>query len=305
MLGPFFNQNPHQHPSVSSHHLRSSLESDFKNNQCDVFVLNQEEFLTLWVASQQAGGKPQTEIEKYFSEITGLSIAQGALAAGAAYGSAVKDTPSFIALANDFKRSGNILGRYELSIRNGKQYISFKGNHKVRTILKGTRYLAANTQVVNVGVGKEALKQGAKGGFFISVFFSITLNSINWIFEADYRWTNWLATTSTDIVKAVIGAIAGVLFGLALVTFGSVAVVAIGGGILVGVIVGIVLKEIDEKLKITDSLVKYLEAQEKAVSNAFTNELHRIYIVTTEKIVRSIKIKIRKELSEILNKGFG
>ena len=252
------------------------------------------------MAVQAARGKSQAEIEQYLAEVTGLSIAQISLASAATYGSAIKDTPSFLAIVNDFKRSGNLLGKYESTTRNGKKYIVFKGNHKVRTILKGTRYLANNTQVVNVGVGKEALKQGAKSGFYISVFFSVTLNSINWLFEEDYRWTNWLATTSTDIVKAVLGALAGVLAGIALAS-GTVAVVAIGSGIIIGVIVSIGLNSIDKRFEITKSLIKYLEYKERHLMKTTGEEIHRVYIATVSSFLKSIKIKARKDLNSFLS----
>ncbi|WP_165726300.1 hypothetical protein [Pseudoalteromonas sp. SA25] len=122
-------------------------------------------------------------------------------------------------------------------------------------LLSDLRFQIYNAKLL--GVGKEALKQGAKSGFYISVFFSVTLNSISWLFEEDYRWTNWLATTSTDIVKAVLGAIGGILFGL------LIAVVAISAGIIVGVGISILLNQADIKLKITESLIKYLEQREK------------------------------------------
>ena len=177
--------------------------------------------------------------------------------------------------SNDFRRSGNLLGKYELSVRNGKKYISFKGNHKLRNILKGTRYLANNTKVISVGIGKEA-----------------------------YRWTNWLATTTTDIVKALVGALAGIFAGLIL-TSATVAVVAIGLGILIGVAVSLVLNSIDERLKITKSLIKYLEEREDKLMNQITTrireELYRVYIVTTETIVKSIKIKVKRELSNLIS----
>ncbi|MEG3755249.1 hypothetical protein [Psychromonas arctica] len=304
MPGPFFNELPQNHPSIKREKLRSSLESDFNKHQTDIFVLTQDEFFKLWVAAEIARGKSLSAIKEHLSEITGLSIAQVSLASAATYGSAIKDSTSFLAIANDFRRSGNLLGKYELSVRNGKKYISFKGNHKLRNILKGTRYLASNTKVISVGIGKEALKQGAKSGFYVSIFFSITLNSINWLFEEDYRWTNWLATTTTDIVKALVGALAGIFAGLIL-TSATVAVVAIGLGILIGVAVSLVLNSIDERLKITKSLIKYLEEKEDKLMNQITTrireELYRVYIVTTETIVKSIKIKVKRELSNLIS----
>lgn len=169
-------------------------------------------------------------------------------------------------------------------------------------LLSDLRFQIYNAKLL--GVGKEALKQGAKSGFYISVFFSVTLNSISWLFEEDYRWTNWLATTSTDIVKAVLGAIGGILFGL-LIAVVAIAVVAISAGIIVGVGISILLNQADIKLKITESLIKYLEQREKEfmrrASINIGEELHRVYLVTTESIVKSVKIKVKKELNGFIN----
>jgi hypothetical protein len=305
MPGPFLNAPPHRHPSLRNNRLRRSLEADFKEHQIDVFVLTHEEFLNLWIAAQAYRGKSQDAIKQRLSEITAMSSAQFSLAHATTYGSAIKDTPSFIALANDFKRSGNILGKFELSTRNGRQYISFKGNHKVRNILQGTRYLANNTKVVNVGIGKEALKQSAKSGFYISIFFSITLNSINWIFEEKYRWTNWVATTSTDVVKALIGALAGILNGSFISTVGAVAVVAIGTGIVVGVTISLGLNAIDNRLKISESIIKYLEHKEANLLDTLSKELHEVIVIVEKKVIRTFKIKVKNELKALLFRKMG
>ena len=124
MPGPFVNELPQNHPSIKREKLRSSLENDFNKHQTDIFVLTQDEFFKLWVAA--ARGKSQSAIEQYLSEITGVSIAQASLAIAATYGSAIKDGTSFLAIANDFRRSGNLLGKYELTVRNGKNIFLLK-----------------------------------------------------------------------------------------------------------------------------------------------------------------------------------
>ncbi|WNO61018.1 hypothetical protein [Rheinheimera sp. MMS21-TC3] len=105
---------------------------------------------------------------------------------------------------------------------------------------------------------------------------------------------------STDIVKAVIGAIAGVLFGI-LIAPGTVAVVAIGLGIAVGIFVSRRLNDLDSEYEITKSIIKYLEHKEKKISKTLVDELHNVYLITTEKIILAIKITAKKELNNIVN----
>ena len=149
-------------------------------------------------------------------------------------------------------------------------------------------------------MGKEALQQEAKSGFLYFSIISMTLNSISWLFEENYRWTNWLATTSTDIVKAVLDALAGILAGIVLAS-GTVAVVAIGSGIIIGVIVSIGLNSIDKRFEITKSLIKYLEYKERHLMKTTGEEIHRVNIATVNSFLKSINIKARKDLNSFLS----
>jgi hypothetical protein len=148
-----------------------------------------------------------------------------------------------------------------------------------------------------LGVGKEALQQEAKSGFLYFSIISMALNSISWLFKGDYRWTNWLATTSTDIVKAVLGSLAGILAGTALAS----GTVAIGSGIIIGVIVSIRLNSIDKRFEITKSLIKYLEYKERHLMKTTGEEIHRVYIATVSSFLKSIKVKARKDLNSFLS----
>lgn len=299
MPGPFLNQKPQD--VLSRQNFKSSLEVDFKENSCDVFAYTKDEFVNLWIAVQKSYGKTEDEIKSSISDITGLSTTQLSLSFAANYGSAIKDTPSFLALANDFKKSGNILGKYTMSMRNGKEYISFKGNHKLRSIVRGTRYLTSNTQVINIGIGKDGLKSSLRGGFFISVFFSVTLDTINWIFDDNYRWTNWLGTVSTDVVKAVVGIAAGAIIGFTLATLTFPVVLTVGAGFVVGIVVSKKLNQIDEEYKITESIIKALNVIERDVPIIAKN-YYKTYIVDGNSVLRSIDLKIKEDIATFSKK---
>ena len=45
---------------------REALDAAFKQNQHDIYVLNAEEMVQLWVAEQKNSGKSQQQIEEYF-----------------------------------------------------------------------------------------------------------------------------------------------------------------------------------------------------------------------------------------------
>jgi len=303
MPGPFLNHKPHQHPSINQLRDTKSLTNDLNTNQCDIYILNREDFIRLWIDFLKRRNQTIDEIKSRLSLITGLSISQTAAWFGANLGAATLDTPSFVKLANDFKKSGNIYGKYELVTKNGKDYIHFKGNHKLRNIIKGTRYLANNTRVLTAGIGREAIKNGAKQGFLISIFFSITLNSINWIFDNEYRWTNWLATTTTDIVKIVISSLAAFLLTV-VIAKACLVVVAVGAGILIGVAIGFTMNWIDQKLGVTEALIDHLNKVEVYVKNKLNKSKQTIYYIVSKAIVKTVQIAIKEHIILLINKPF-
>ncbi|SBS39783.1 hypothetical protein MSP8887_04003 [Marinomonas spartinae] len=261
MPDPFINQRPQD--VVARQRFKSRLEKGFKENQCHVYVLTKEEFTCLWLETQKFYNKTEAQIKEELSNLTGLEATDFILSSAGNYGSIIKDTPAFLALVNDFKRSGNILGRYDIIIRNGWQYVSFKGNPRLRNIITRSRYLLTHTKIINMGIGIQGLKSGAVGGFYIGVLFSTTLDTINWIFKDNYRWTNWLGTVSTDIVKAAIGAAATALaIAFAAVLFPSV-VIGFIAGVVVGLYVGFKLNEFDKIHHMTDKVINALNYVEK------------------------------------------
>ncbi|QFU06342.1 hypothetical protein FIU82_15240 [Pseudoalteromonas sp. THAF3] len=304
MPGPFLHQKPHQHPSITRGRNQAALRRDLNKEQHDIYALTKEEFVRLWIEFHKRRNKTIEEVKDYFSRVTALSAIESAAWFGANLGAAVKDTPSFLKLANDFRRSGNILGRHTFVTKNGKEYIIFKGNHRLRSIITGTRYVANNPKLLTVGVGRKALNAGAKQGFLISIFFSITLNTIDWIFQDEYRWTNWLATTATDIVKIVIASVLALGTAIAV---GSVTVVALGLGIVVGVIAGFALSWGDDQVGVTDALIEVLnkfeerlKREEQLIKYKIDEYIQKVYYVTSKVIVKTVEIAISERLRRLL-----
>ncbi|HEX5792668.1 MAG TPA: hypothetical protein VFY01_05295 [Rheinheimera sp.] len=296
-------------PPTHLHITHSELSTAFKANQHDIYVLDCRELIELWAAEQKGKGKSQQQIETQFQKLTNHSLISVLADKASKYGSTILvgaiDAKMLTALATDMKRSGSIWGQYKVDVRGGREYISFKGRAGLRRHLTGTRYLASNTKLIKLGIGGPALKAAAKGGFVISVIFSVTLNSINWLLKDDFRWTDWLATVSTDLTKAVIAgaagylAGAGVAAGMALAASGVIAVLPLAAGIAVGIYVAYKLNELDDELGITKALTKHFEKVEADIKRDISDGVYYLIQSTGVAVRRRLAHSIKNYLMSL------
>lgn len=231
--------------------LESNLAEEWADNQADVYVLERDDMVAVWIQDQKDQGRSDSDIKARFEELVGettLTLLGETFTLiddhGATLVVATMDAKILSSLGRDMQRSGNIFGQYSVRSHNGKQYISFKGNHRLRTVIKGTRYGLKNPTIVKMGIGPDGLKQTAKGGVYVTVVVSVGLNGIAWIFTEDFGWRDFLSNVSEDMVKAAIAAVAGFLVGVGVGSATGFAVLASGAGFLVGLGVGWLIMDI-------------------------------------------------------------
>jgi hypothetical protein len=270
--------------SATNHNLRTAFASD----QTDIYVLTVHEMAELWQAQQRSAGKTAGESAADFKALTGVETV---LEAASGYGAAALDAKVLTALAIDMHRSGNIFGNYYTTSQNGRVYIVFKGNQKLRKVITGTRYLETNTKMIQMGVGGKALQASAKGGFLVSIFFSVTLRTIQWLYRDEFRWTHWLAHLSTDIVKTAIAGAAGYFTAAGTAAFfaGGVAILPLGLGLIVGITAVVALNHIDQHFQLTQKLVQAIEKKEKEVANRLQTGFYCIIRSAGREVVRQLQ----------------
>lgn len=256
-------------------HLRNQLESSLKHdpeqNNVDVFVLSTEEVVELWIAKQRSRGKSDEEINDDYRELVSHETVELIKAQSSTVAGAAKDTKNVAAIMRDFKRSGNISGKYSTSVRGGRKYIIFKGNHKLREIIKGTRYLANNRVLMKLGIGARAATSLIKGSMLVTVIVSPFVHTYSWIFDPKFGWKDFLKNVSSDLVIAFLSAVAGALFYGAVSAATAASVVALGVGVFVAVIVGGALSFANMDLSLTDAVIdSTVDAYEYASSEAGT-----------------------------------
>lgn len=299
------------HPVLS----RAELETAFNENQHDIFVQDDRELLELWIAEQKSKGVNQQHIAAKFEQLTGMPLDEYLMQFGKNYGATVvaagSDAKVLTVLAAEMKRSGSILGQYYFQTQNGKKYIIFKGRAGLRQILTGTRYLANNSKVMQLGIGGQAMRASARGGVLVSVIFSATLNTIDWIFKDEFRWTNWLATISTDIVKAAIASAAGyaagmvVSAGLVAMTGASIAIFPLAAAILVGIGIGLALNWLDNKYGVTQAIINHLNRIEYDTKKDLSDGVYYVVSAAGQAVKRQLTGAIRSYLSSLLRRFNG
>lgn len=290
---------------------RAELDTAFKQNQHDIYVLNAHEMAQLWAAEQKSKGRSPQQIEASFLQLTAIPLATMLEQYGREFGgsaiAAGADTKMLAALAMDMKRSGSIFGRYYVQTQGGKQYLVFKGRAGLRQVLTGTRYLANNTKVMSLGVGGQALKESAKGGLLISVVFSLSINSLTWLFKDEFRWTDWLATVSTDIVKGVIAGTAAYVTGAAIAgktVAGTIAILPIAAGLFVAVVFAVGLYLIDKHFGITEALIEHLERKEESVKQDLAAGIYYVMSSTGTAVKRQFIRSVKTYLASLLRHAF-
>jgi len=231
--------------------LKKQLHQDFTENQVDVYALNASDLTKIWIADHLDRGLSELQISAKFEELLGeqaLEFTQNGFqivdAHGATAISIAMDSKVMIALGSDMKRSGNLLGAFRTSVHNGKQYIIFKGNHRLRTTIRGTRYRINNPTIVKLGIGTEGLKAATKGGVYVALVVSAGVNGFAWVFDEEFGWRDFLRNMAEDVLKAALAAVAGFFAAKGIAAAGAGALVAYGVGAFVAIVSGWGLSDI-------------------------------------------------------------
>lgn len=243
-------QSRQLHRSIQQR-LEHQLIEEFRVNASTLIVLNLPHMLSVWVESKRQTGLRNQQISEAFAQLepnnpslpqlifesSGYKLVQDNL--GTLISTSM-DSHVLRVIIEDFRRSGNLLGDYRITQGNGRYHVIFKGNHKLRTLVKSTRYLSSNPLMIQLGIASpaEMLKGAAKNNAFITLIISGSGNGLRWIFDETYIWTHFISNISIDLMKAALAVLAGVATMYVVNINTSRVVLAKGAGLLVGFVSG-------------------------------------------------------------------
>lgn len=198
-----------------------------------------------------------TEATKYISthsakEITFdvLHLYDAASKKGIDYFS-VKDTVEWLRFSRNimtsYDQAGNLAWHISaiLKVRattiiiNGTAYIKISGYAGLRRIIKGTRYLFNNAQMLEFGIGFKGMMDKTIKGMKYNIWFSAGFHALQLIFDSEYDFADFFSDMPMDVAKLIVNS--GVLCGTAWAMTALHAPVILAGGIIIGMAIGTVI----------------------------------------------------------------
>lgn len=232
---------------------KRNMQHVIQSNQHEVCVISPE-MMDEVVKQQAAKGNPQAK--SLWEQV------RGTLEFGANY----------LALGGDMTKLAQLgyalggLGQAYVKSYNGKSYIVLKGHAGLRRILTGTRYLANNTQVMALGLGKHAAQAAVRSGGILTVCLVGAFRVADYFLRDEATLTQLVGNLAVDIVKVAItaGVAWGIVAGAAMLSIAIGPIVAV---VVVGALLTPALNSIDSKFGISKSVVKGLDELSEKTQN--------------------------------------
>ena len=121
----------------------------------------------------------------------------------------------------------------------------------MRNVLQGTRYLASNPRIVQMGLGMQGLKHVARGGFVLGMVVSSGIEVAEFFFNDEKTMYDLVGGIGVEAVKAGLATLAGLAVGALAATTG-IALLPLGVAAGVAFLAGIGLNELDKAYQVKE-----------------------------------------------------
>jgi len=200
----------------------------------------------------------------------------------ASYGGSIADTTTLARLFREFGATGLAndiqAGKvnYYLKVYNGKSHIIFKGYPGLRKTLSGTKYLAKNTKVLNMAIGKAGLIKSGLRSTAITIVLVGVVDVAQYLLNDKATLADLGVNLFSDLSKATIATAVGTAVGLLVAgTLSGAVIVPLAAAVAVGVIVSEGLNWIDEKLELTQSLSRWANREWRNMKRDYDNTMYK------------------------------
>lgn len=250
---------------------------EIKENEVDIYVLESRGLVDLWAFEKKFKGLNEQQIQDLARS---MQVAEFV----SSRGSLLHDMTAFYLLAEDLHKGGAILGKYEITRNGAQSYITFKGNHRLRSIIKGSRYLLNNAKIVALGVGQIGMKASARGGVFLTLVYSVPYRTLELLFKKDYLLSSWVVSVTSDVLKASIAAVVGYFVGTTLMATSGIVLVPIAIGLVAAFGVAEGLSYFEGKFALKEKVIlvidKHFEEEAKRVAENLDSQVRRMRALT-------------------------
>ncbi|ADX45361.1 hypothetical protein Acav_1439 [Paracidovorax avenae ATCC 19860] len=249
-----------------------SVAQSMEQNRVDVLVLTQGQYMS--TLQDKARNNPALEfnLRKILASSTFGQYWQHTFSPNASepwVGPAAQGANDAIAITRTLNAIGmSGITSYVKTTATGT-YIIIKGYSARRSsALQGTRYLATNPKMIQLGLGMKSLQGIAKGGFMLGVVVSSGIELMDFMFNNEKTMYDLVGGIGVEAVKGGLGAL--VAYGFATYIGGiatTIAIVPTFVMALVAVAAGIVLNVADAKYGIKGKVIAALRMAPENLAN--------------------------------------
>lgn len=231
-------------------YLKRRMQENILDNQQMLYVISKEQIL------------------EYYNNITREDVASGArtIAENAATG---KDLVTLTKMVRDLGFKGRV---YEKIVK-GKTYVIFKGLPGQRHIFTGTRYLNTNAKIIDMAIGKAAVKASVRSGARLTILYTVPIIVIEHVLKDEFLLSDLFADLAVSMVKVGLSSIVAAIAATAVGTVTTVAAAPLAVAIFVGFAASWSLDKLDQKYGIADKLGGVLRQIEDSTIGAFERSL--------------------------------
>lgn len=129
-----------------------------------------------------------------------------------------------------------------------------------RQLLQGTRFLAANPRMVQMGLGIRGLQNVAKGGFLLSLVVGTGIETLDFIFNDEKTMHDLVGGIGVEAVKAGLATIIAISAGALTASVTTLVIFPLGAMALAIFATGALLNYTDQRWKIKQNVITALKS---------------------------------------------
>ena len=169
-----------------------------------------------------------------------------------------------VARAQKLLQELGIRGGYYLKEYRGRKYVVLKGYAGLRRYITGTIYLAENPKVVRMGIGPIAFRNAVRANLILALTMYTSLAVVEYLSGDEVALEELLGDLIVDGTSTALSIVAGSLASAAVGMYVTMALPAIGAGLVAGFVVSYLMSTVDEERRISTKLSKALVATAEA-----------------------------------------
>jgi hypothetical protein len=183
---------------------------------------------------------------------------------------------------------------------NGKTYLIFKGYSGLRNVLQGTRYLATNPKIIQLGLGAKGLQNVAKGGFILGMVVSAGIEITDFILNDQKTMADLVGSIGYEFAKSGLVSLIAYGIGVGVASITGVAVLPLGIMVGAAFFVGWRLNKLDEQYQVKDKVLKAFKALPAQIGQG-VYELRDSTLQALEQVKRDVQKKL-EDVKQDINK---